>query len=100
MLELGPDAPSLHVSLKDTVDEADIDLIFACGPHMKGLYDALPSSKKGGYASTATSLEATLASNLRRGDVVMVKASNGIGLGSIVKALKAQFGNDGSGCQA
>lgn len=94
MLELGADAPALHEGLKDAVEEAGIDLIFACGPHMKGLYDALPKSKKGGYAPTSSSLQDTLLSNLRRGDVIMVKASNGTRLGSVVAALKAQFGNE------
>jgi UDP-N-acetylmuramoyl-tripeptide--D-alanyl-D-alanine ligase len=95
MLELGADAPALHEGLKDAVEEAGIDLIFACGPHMKGLYEALPKSKKGGYASTSSSLQDTLLSNLRRGDVIMVKASNGTRLGPVVAALKAQFGIGG-----
>jgi UDP-N-acetylmuramoyl-tripeptide--D-alanyl-D-alanine ligase len=96
MLELGAEAAALHAGLKHAVDEADIDLIFACGPHMKTLYDALPAAKKGSYASTASSLEATLASSLRHGDVVMVKASNGTRLGPIVAALKTRFGNNGT----
>lgn len=96
MLELGADAQALHEGLKDAVEEAGIDLIFACGPHMKGLYEALPKSKKGGYASTSSLLQGTLLSNLRRGDVIMVKASNGTRLGPVVAALKAQFGNGGS----
>jgi UDP-N-acetylmuramoyl-tripeptide--D-alanyl-D-alanine ligase len=92
MLELGQDAAALHVGLKDAVEDAEVDLIFACGPHMKGLYDALPAPKKGSYAITASSLEAILASNLRRGDVIMVKASNGTRLGPIVSGLKSRFG--------
>ncbi len=63
---------------------------------MKGLYDALPEAKKGSYALTPASLEATLQSNLRRGDVIMIKASNGTRLGPIVTALKTRFGKDGS----
>ncbi|HET6388466.1 UDP-N-acetylmuramoylalanyl-D-glutamyl-2,6-diaminopimelate--D-alanyl-D-alanine ligase [Hyphomicrobium sp.] len=92
MLELGSDAQALHTGLKSAVDEADVDLVFACGPHMKGLYDALPAAKKGGYASTSQSIGTALADSLRAGDVVMVKASNGIRLGSVVAALKMQFG--------
>ena len=52
--------------------------------------------KKGSYALTASSIEGTLTSNLRRGDVVMVKASNGTRLGPIVTALKTRFGKDGA----
>ncbi len=94
MLELGSEAPALHTSLKGAVDEADVDLVFACGPHMKGLYDALPAAKKGGYALTSATIGTALAEKLRAGDVVMVKASNGTRLGPVVAALKTQFGND------
>ena len=62
---------------------------------MKGLYDALPAAKKGGYALTSQSIGTVLAENLRPGDVVMVKASNGTRLGRVVAALKTQFGKDG-----
>jgi UDP-N-acetylmuramoyl-tripeptide--D-alanyl-D-alanine ligase len=61
---------------------------------MKSLYDALPEAKKGGYASSVSSLEGTLHANLRSGDAVMVKASNGVRLGSIVTGLKARFKGD------
>lgn len=93
MLELGADAPELHAGLKDAVEDAGIDLIFACGPHMKGLYDALPKSKRGGYAQTSSSLQPLLLSELHGGDAIMVKASNGTRLGALVEALKSKFGN-------
>jgi len=93
MLELGADAPQLHAGLKDAVEDAGIDVVFACGPHMKGLYDALPKSKRGGYAETSSSLQPVLLSELRGGDAIMVKASNGTRLGAVVEALKSKFGN-------
>ena len=96
MLELGIEAPALHAGLKGAVEAAGVDLVFACGPHMKGLYDALPAPKKGGYSPTSQALEAALADSLRAGDVVMVKASNGTRLGRVVEALKTQFGKKGA----
>ncbi len=96
MLELGGDAPALHAGLKGAVDAAEVDLVFACGPHMKGLYDALPAAKKGGYSPASSSIGPVLADHLRAGDVVMVKASNGTRLGAVVEALKTQFGKDGA----
>lgn len=96
MLELGGEAPVLHSGLKSAVDNDEVDLVFACGPHMKGLYDALPAAKKGGYSLTLSSLEAALANQLRAGDVVMIKASNGTHLDAVVAALKTQFGRDWS----
>ncbi|RUO98331.1 UDP-N-acetylmuramoylalanyl-D-glutamyl-2,6-diaminopimelate--D-alanyl-D-alanine ligase [Hyphomicrobium sp.] len=95
MLELGSDAPALHAGLKDAVDAAEVDLVFACGPHMQNLYDALPAAKKGGY-SPASAMGDILASQLRPGDVVMIKASNGTRLGAVVERLKAQFGKQGA----
>ncbi|CEJ87172.1 UDP-N-acetylmuramoyl-tripeptide--D-alanyl-D-alanine ligase [Hyphomicrobium sp. GJ21] len=93
MLELGADAPGLHAGLKDAVEDAGVDVIFACGPHMKGLYDALPKSKRGGYAQTSSLLQPAVLSELRGGDAVMVKASNGTRLGTVVEALKSKYGN-------
>ncbi|HPG88273.1 MAG TPA: UDP-N-acetylmuramoyl-tripeptide--D-alanyl-D-alanine ligase, partial [Hyphomicrobium sp.] len=97
MLELGPAAARLHRDLFDAVDEAGIDLMFACGPHMKGLYDAAPSAMKGGYAETAAELSPLVLAHVQAGDVIMVKASNGTKLGALVAALKAQFASGANG---
>jgi UDP-N-acetylmuramoyl-tripeptide--D-alanyl-D-alanine ligase len=91
MLELGQNAPFLHRSLFEAVDEAEVDKLFACGPHMKGLYDAAPAAMQGGYEPTAGALAPLVLSTLQAGDAVMVKASNGTRLGSLVEALKARF---------
>jgi UDP-N-acetylmuramoyl-tripeptide--D-alanyl-D-alanine ligase len=96
MLELGGEAQALHAGLQAAVEAADVDLVFACGPHMKSLYDALPAAKKGGYSPTSPPIEAAVMDRLRAGDVVMVKASNGTRLGAVVAALKTHFGNDGA----
>jgi UDP-N-acetylmuramoyl-tripeptide--D-alanyl-D-alanine ligase len=93
MLELGPAAAELHRDLFDAVDDAGVDLLFACGPHMKGLYDAAPSAMKGGYAETAAALSPLVTAHVQAGDVIMVKASNGTKLAILVEALKAQFGS-------
>jgi UDP-N-acetylmuramoyl-tripeptide--D-alanyl-D-alanine ligase len=94
MLELGPDAPNLHRDLFEAVDGAGIDQLFACGPHMKGLYDAAPTAMKGGYADTAAALAPLVMARLRAGDAVIVKGSNGTRLGPLVDAIKARFGRD------
>lgn len=96
MLELGPDAPALHRDLFEGVDGAGIDVLFACGPHMKGLYDAAPSAMKGGYAETVADLLPLVLAYAHAGDVVMVKASNGTKLGALVEAMKTKFADDAS----
>ena len=94
MLELGPEAAALHRDLFEAVDGAGTDALFACGLHMKGLYDAIPAAMKGDYAATAAELAPQVLANLRVGDVVMVKGSNGSRLGPLVDAIKARFGRD------
>ena len=93
MLELGPSAAQLHRDMFHAVDDAGTDMLFACGPHMKGLYDAVPSGMKGGYAETASGLLPLVVAHLQAGDAIMVKASNGTKLGGLVEALKARFGS-------
>ena len=92
MLELGPQSALLHAGLKEAVDESGVDVVFACGSHMKSLYDALRPAQRGGYARDADELAPLLASALGPGDVLMVKASNGTRLGAVVQALKSRFG--------
>ncbi|PPC87091.1 MAG: UDP-N-acetylmuramoylalanyl-D-glutamyl-2, 6-diaminopimelate--D-alanyl-D-alanine ligase [Hyphomicrobium sp.] len=99
MLELGSSAPDMHRDLKTAVDEAGVNVVFACGPLMQHLYDALPQSIQGGYALSSAELGAKLANALSPGDVVMVKGSNGTRLGPLVTTLKAKFHNDVSARQ-
>jgi len=89
MLELGADAPRFHAALAEQVDEAGIDLAFAAGPLMKSFWDALPPTRRGGYAETADALAPLIARAIEPGDVVMVKGSNGSKAGAIAAALRA-----------
>ncbi|HEV7325086.1 MAG TPA: UDP-N-acetylmuramoylalanyl-D-glutamyl-2,6-diaminopimelate--D-alanyl-D-alanine ligase [Bosea sp. (in: a-proteobacteria)] len=91
MLELGETAPELHKGLADAVTSNGIDLVFACGPLMRTLYDALPSHRRGAYAAQASSLEPYVLDAVRAGDVVTVKGSLGTRMGPIVKAMTARF---------
>jgi UDP-N-acetylmuramoyl-tripeptide--D-alanyl-D-alanine ligase len=56
---------------------------------MKSLWDALPATRRGGYAETAEALAARLAEAIAAGDVVMVKGSNGSKAGAVAAALGA-----------
>ena len=91
MLELGPEAAKMHIDLKQAVDEAGVDLVFGCGPMMKGLYETLEPERQGYYAAKARDLEAALVSALRAGDVVMVKGSNGVRLCPLAATIAAHF---------
>jgi UDP-N-acetylmuramoyl-tripeptide--D-alanyl-D-alanine ligase len=87
MLELGTAGPELHGNLIEPIAENEVDLVFCAGPLMASLWQALPSSTRGGYANTAADLEPLVLAAVRGGDAVMVKASAGSRMGPIVKAL-------------
>ncbi|WP_091863647.1 UDP-N-acetylmuramoylalanyl-D-glutamyl-2,6-diaminopimelate--D-alanyl-D-alanine ligase [Methylobacterium brachiatum] len=91
MLELGAASPDLHRGLAEAIEAARIDLVFASGPLMRNLFEALPVSRRGGVADTAADLIEPLTRNLRSGDAVMVKGSNGSRMGRIVEVLKARY---------
>jgi UDP-N-acetylmuramoyl-tripeptide--D-alanyl-D-alanine ligase len=88
MLELGPQGRALHRGLLAPITANAIDLVFCCGPLMQALWQALPPSRRGGYAENSAALEAQVLSATQPGDVVMVKGSLGSRMAPIVKALQ------------
>lgn len=91
MLELGAAGPALHASLAEAVVQNGVDVVFAAGPLMKNLYEALPNARRGGYAADSAALEPMVLEAIRGGDVVTVKGSNGSRMARIVTALKARY---------
>jgi UDP-N-acetylmuramoyl-tripeptide--D-alanyl-D-alanine ligase len=91
MLELGQFGPGLHADLAKMVDEHGVDVIYACGPLMRHLWEALPMAKQGAYAAASTEIKDQLIADLRVGDAVMVKGSLGSKMGLVVEALRQKF---------
>jgi len=87
MLELGPDEADLHAGLSTTLEALDIDSVYLAGPLMKNLWDVLPERLRGRYAASAADLTEGLTADLRSGDLIMVKGSNGSKAGLIAKML-------------
>lgn len=91
MLELGATSAQLHAALAEAVIANEIDLVFAAGPMMKNLFDALPEARRGAWRASAAELHADVIDALRAGDVIVVKGSNGSRMGPLVAALKKRF---------
>jgi UDP-N-acetylmuramoyl-tripeptide--D-alanyl-D-alanine ligase len=89
MLELGDTARQSHTALAPDLEAADIDLVFACGPEMRALYDALPARMQGAYAADSAALAARLAQVPQNGDVILVKGSLGVRMVVVVARLQA-----------
>jgi len=91
MLEMGADAASWHAGLAEDVALNHIDLVFTAGPLMKSLSEALPADQRGAWCADATELEPIVLDAVRRGDVIIIKGSNGSRMSKIVTALKQKF---------
>ena len=88
MLELGDHAQRLHEELSEPILINGVDLVFAAGPMMKALFDRLPAEKQGLWAPASVDIERALIGEIRAGDAVMVKGSNGSRMGPIVAAIR------------
>jgi UDP-N-acetylmuramoyl-tripeptide--D-alanyl-D-alanine ligase len=91
MLELGADELSWHRRIVSDVTGNQIDLVFAAGPLMKALFDALPGERRGAWCKDVTDLEPLVLDAVHHGDVIIVKGSNGSRMSKIVSALKQNF---------
>jgi UDP-N-acetylmuramoyl-tripeptide--D-alanyl-D-alanine ligase len=87
MRELGEHADALHAALANPVIDAKVDRLLLVGEDMAPLASALggqvPVDRAGGVDEAAD----WLLSILRPGDVVLVKASNSVGLARLVDRL-------------
>ena len=89
MLELGEEAASLHAGLAEPLATHGIDRVFAAGPLMGRLWEALPEDMRGAHAADSGALTPAVIEAVGPGDVVTVKGSLGSRTGPIVKALLA-----------
>jgi UDP-N-acetylmuramoyl-tripeptide--D-alanyl-D-alanine ligase len=91
MLELGEQASQLHAELAEAIDASGADALYACGPLMRHLWDAVSQDRRGRYAASSEGLKQLLIEDLKAGDVVMVKGSLGSRMGPLVEAIKERF---------
>jgi UDP-N-acetylmuramoyl-tripeptide--D-alanyl-D-alanine ligase len=94
MLELGTEGPTLHRGLADPVTASNADIVFAVGPLMTNLVEAVPPSLICAHTGASADLVSRICDEIRPGDAVMVKGSKGTRMTPIVQALKERFGAD------
>jgi UDP-N-acetylmuramyl pentapeptide synthase len=86
MLELGPDEARFHAEIGAYAREVGVDLLVAVGPRAahfaEGFGEVLALPDAGAAAQAVPPL-------LRPGDMVLLKASRGVGLEVVARALEA-----------
>ncbi|MGA7383224.1 MAG: UDP-N-acetylmuramoylalanyl-D-glutamyl-2,6-diaminopimelate--D-alanyl-D-alanine ligase [Methylocella sp.] len=88
MLELGDNGAAMHAELAGDAVANHIDLVFAAGPLMKHLFEALPGHLRGAWRDGTSELATVVAAAVQSGDMVIVKGSNASKMSAIVDALK------------
>lgn len=99
MRELGADEARYHAELAGPIAQGKVDKLILVGPEMVALADALgkkPASSLAApidvaHVESAKEAQACLvADGVRGGDAILVKGSNSVGLGALVRALTAR----------
>lgn len=88
MLELGAASEQLHREIAPQLREIRPDHTILVGPQMKALYEALPDDGKKHHEQTPAKALTHLTNLLQHNDAVFIKASNGTGLGKLVRDLR------------
>jgi len=89
MLELGEQAEAFHAGLAADLASAKVEKLYAVGDLMQNLWGNVENAIQGGFGANADMLVEQISTDLRDGDVVMVKGSNASKVSKIVAALKA-----------
>ncbi|MGI9364751.1 MAG: UDP-N-acetylmuramoylalanyl-D-glutamyl-2,6-diaminopimelate--D-alanyl-D-alanine ligase [Rhizobiaceae bacterium] len=89
MLELGPTSAQLHEGLADAVAATGIDRVYLAGPEMGALHRVLAERGISTHAESIEALIPAIRADLRGGDVIMAKASLGMGFSRLIDNLLA-----------
>jgi UDP-N-acetylmuramoyl-tripeptide--D-alanyl-D-alanine ligase len=87
MLELGPDERRFHEEIGAAADEADVDVLITVGPLAAAMTDRFDGEMY--PVADAEEAASLLPELLAPGDAVLVKASRGVGLEVVCRALEA-----------
>ena len=90
MLELGPDELDMHAALSHPLVREGFARVFTVGETMRALKGALPQKLRGAWCKDADAAWDALLGEVRDGDTLLVKGSNGAGLGALVERLRSR----------
>lgn len=88
MLELGPESAALHAALISAILDAKVERLYVAGDMMRSLWERAPEAIRAALAPAAAGLVDAVLEDVRDGDVVMVKGSNGSKVSVVARALE------------
>lgn len=94
MRELGSRSAELHAGLAGALDDGQVDYAILVGDEMTPLADRLGSAMAFTHVPDTAAAIPLIQEEMRAGDAILVKGSNGIGLSRLVAAL-GQAARDG-----
>ena len=89
MSEGGAETQRQHLELEKTIRDVNPSRILLCGSEVKALWNILKFDFPGAYYENVEMLNKELASWLKNGDNIFVKASHSVGLYRTINVLKA-----------
>lgn len=87
ILELGDASTEVHKNLANLINSSNADKVILIGQEVAEAWSDISSSKKIALLPDSKDLITLLSKHVSAGDVVLFKASNGIGLGKVVNKL-------------
>ncbi|MBB5707658.1 UDP-N-acetylmuramoyl-tripeptide--D-alanyl-D-alanine ligase [Sphingopyxis panaciterrulae] len=90
MRELGPDAITYHTALAPLIAAYGIDRVHAVGELYEGFWRSIADERRGRRTASIEELRAGLMSELRDGDVLLLKGSHGTLMYEFVDWLKSE----------
>ena len=87
MRELGSASADLHAGLAKPMGEGAVDFALLVGAEMAPLADALDGAIAYAHVPDTASAIPLIRKEMRAGDAILVKGSNGVGLSRLVAAL-------------
>ncbi|OAN57866.1 MULTISPECIES: UDP-N-acetylmuramoyl-tripeptide--D-alanyl-D-alanine ligase [unclassified Sphingobium] len=87
MRELGDRSAELHAGLADPMRAGQVDFAILVGAEMAPLADALDGAIPYAHVPDTASAIPLIQTEMRAGDAILVKGSNGVGLSRLVAAL-------------
>jgi len=87
MLELGADELDMHAALSHPLVREGFARVFTVGETMRALKGALPQKMRAAWCKDADAAWDALLGEAQDGDTILIKGSNGAGLGALVERL-------------